>query len=227
MKKILIIAAHPDDEVLGCGGLLSKMQDNKVDIKVLFIGEGSSCRHDDPLSTESIKDIEERNNFAINALKFLGIDDIEFNNLPCGRLDMTPIIEINKIIENSIKSFKPDTIFTHSHKDANNDHKIISKSTLMATRPCNQHNVNKIYSYEVLSSSEWHYIDSFNPNIFIEISEKDVVNKIKAMEIYESEIRPYPFPRSSVSIRALCMRRGVQSGTNFAEAFSLIREFIK
>lgn len=226
MKKIMIISAHPDDEVLGCGGLLSKFKDKGPEIKVLFIGEGSTCRYEDFKSQDAQKDIQIRNDYALSALNLLGVSNIEFNNLPCGRLDMEPVIKINKIIEKAIRDFKPDTIFTHSPKDTNNDHKIVFKSTLMSTRPCNQHIVKKIYTYEVLSSSEWHYLDVFKPNVFLELSEKDIENKCKAMEIYETEIRPYPFPRSSQAIKALSMRRGTQSGTHYAEAYCLIREFI-
>jgi len=226
MKKILVIAAHPDDETLGCGGLFSKYQNEEVTFKVLFIGEGSSCRYEDPASKDSLDAIKLRNSYASEALKSFDIMDPIFCNLACGRLDTYPILEINKIIENTISEFKPDTVFTHSAADANNDHKIIFNSTIMATRPCNDHRVVKLYSYEVLSSSEWLFAETFKPNVFISLSEEDIQNKCKAMLIYESEIRPYPFPRSSEAIRAQSMSRGTQSGNSFAEAFCLIREFV-
>ena len=171
--------------------------------------------------------IEQRNSSAIRALKSLGIIDVEFNNLPCGRLDQVPIISINKIIENAINTFLPDTVITHSPYDANNDHKIVFNATIMATRPAAQNIVNKVMSYEVLSSSEWAYVQSFTPNYFEELTEKNVESKWQALSHYETEIKNYPFPRSRDGVRALAMIRGMQSGVKFAEAFHLIRKFQK
>ena len=226
MKKVLIIAAHPDDEILGCGGLISKYHSRGVIFKIIFIGEGSSARFEDPECEESLMAIKERNSSAIKALKLLKIKDIEFNNLPCGRFDQTPIIVINKIIEKSIRSFEPDTVLTHSPYDANNDHKIVSNATIMATRPGGALNlVKRLMSYEVLSSSEWAYTETFKPNHFEELAEKDIDLKWQALSCYESEIKSYPFPRSSEGIKALSMMRGMQSGFKFAEAFNLIRNF--
>lgn len=225
MKRVLVVAAHPDDEILGCGGLISKYQLRGVIFKIVFIGEGSTCRFDDPACDEGLKAIKQRNSAAIYALNFLKIGDVEFNDLPCGRLDQTPIILINKIIEKAIKGFMPDTVLTHSPYDANNDHKIVFHSTVMATRPGAQNYVNTLMSYEVLSSSEWAYLDTFTPNHFEELTEKDVESKWHALSLYESEVKSYPFPRSNDGIKALAMMRGMQSGFKYAEAFHLIRTF--
>jgi LmbE family N-acetylglucosaminyl deacetylase len=227
MKRVLIIAAHPDDEILGCGGLISKYQALGVIFKILFIGEGSSCRFEEPKSNEALMEIKQRNSSAIRSLKSLGIIDMEFNNLPCGRLDQVPIISLNKIIEDAINTFLPDTVITHSPYDANNDHKIVFNATIMATRPAAQNVVNQVMSYEVLSSSEWAYVHSFTPNYFEELAEKDVESKWQALSHYETEIKNYPFPRSRDGVRALAMIRGMQSGVKFAEAFHLIRKFQK
>jgi LmbE family N-acetylglucosaminyl deacetylase len=227
MKRVLIIAAHPDDEILGCGGFISKYKALGVLFKILFIGEGSSCRFEEPKSNEALMGIKQRNLSAISSLKSLGIIDVEFNNLPCGRFDQVPIISINKIIENAINTFLPDTVLTHSPYDVNNDHKIVFNATIMATRPAAQNIVNKVMSYEVLSSSEWAYVQSFTPNYFEELTEKDVESKWQALSHYETEIKNYPFPRSRDGVRALAMIRGMQSGVKFAEAFHLIRKFQK
>ena len=225
MKRVLVIAAHPDDEILGCGGLISKYQSHGVIFKIVFIGEGSTCRFEDPSCEDGLAAIEQRSASAIKALNCLKIEDIEFNNLPCGRLDQTPIILINKIIEIAINGFMPDTVLTHSPYDANNDHKIVFHSTIMATRPGAQNHVRRLMSYEVLSSSEWAYVDAFIPNYFEELTEQDVEVKWQALSFYESEIKCFPFPRSSDGIRTLAMMRGMQSGFKFAEAFHLIRMF--
>lgn len=224
MKRILVIAAHPDDELLGCGGTIAKLLSKDCAIKVLFIGEGSSCRFDDPTCNDAQEAILKRNQCAKDALDSLGVSDYEFNDLPCGRLDQTPIIEINKIIERSIKSFNPDTVFTHYHGDSNNDHKIVYKSTLMATRPCGENIVKRVLCYEVLSSSEWSFREPFIPNYFISLQEHEIEAKWQALLFYKGEMRSYPFPRSWDGVKALAINRGTQSGNNYAEAFYLIRE---
>lgn len=225
MNKILVIAAHPDDELLGCGGTLVKCLAKGAKIKILFLGEGSTCRYEDTKCDEAVAAVKKRNACAVSALELIGISDFEFHDLPCGRFDQTPIIIINKIIENTIKNFKPDTIFTHSEVDSNNDHRITNRSSIMATRPCGDHIVKNVYCYEVLSSSEWSFTESFTPNYFISLSEAELFAKWHALECYEGEMRDYPFPRSWLGVKNQAMNRGAQSGVKFAEAFQLIRGF--
>lgn len=229
MERVLIIAAHPDDDILGCGGIMAKHRSLSTTFKVIFIAEGSSCRYraDKIQSDDVIEVIQRRNDSGREALKILGVKQVEFYNLPCGRLDQTAILDINQIIEKEIQEFKPDTIFTHSNLDANNDHQIVHRSTLMATRPNATNFVNKVYSYEILSSSEWRFTDSFKPNFFVSLSEKEVELKWKALSCYESEIKPFPFPRSTEGIFTLARYRGMQAGVEYAEAFSLIREIYR
>lgn len=224
MKKILIIAAHPDDELLGCGGAMIKYKELGASFKVLFLGEGSTCRFEDINSKEAVNAIAERNSWAKEALSFVGIENYEFHNLPCGRFDQVAIIDINKIIENAINHFKPDTLLTHSDVDANNDHRITHRSTIMASRPYGASSVKRVMCYEVLSSSEWGFKEAFQPNYFIEISEEELKMKWQALECYKTEMRPYPYPRSWEAVKMQAMRRGTQAGVEFAEAFQLIRE---
>ena len=225
IKKLLVIAAHPDDELLGCGGSIAKYLNNGVLVKVLFLGEGSTCRYDDPSCKEAVAAIAERNLWAVEALGVIGVTDFEFYNLPCGRFDQTPIIVINKIIESVIRQFSPDTVFTHSAGDSNNDHRIAHRATIMATRPCGENVVNRLFCYEVLSSSEWSYTSSFLPNYFISLTESQLLAKWSALECYATEMRDYPFPRSWVGVKNLAEKRGMQAGIEFAEAFQLVREF--
>jgi LmbE family N-acetylglucosaminyl deacetylase len=226
MKKVLVICAHPDDDILGCGGYISKYNKGQTEFRIIFIAEGSSCRYSkgDEKNEEIEKVINQRNSFGISALKILGVNNYHFYNLPCGRLDSIPIIEINKIIENEIFNFKPDTIFTHAENDANNDHCIVFKSTIMATRPCGNNIVKSLYSFEILSSSEWNFTSSFEPNYFIELDIQDVHNKWNALSEYKTEIKNFPYPRSFEGILTLSQYRGLQSGFRYAEAYKLIRK---
>lgn len=228
MENILIISAHPDDDILGCGGLIAKYCETKR-IRVIFIAEGSSCRFpEDEINSEaSVAAIKHRNQCGENALKSLGIVDYKFYNLPCGRLDSVPIININKIIEAEIRDFKPDTVFTHHAEDANNDHRIVYRATTMATRPVMNSTVKEVYSYEILSSTEWNFETSFAPNYFEELTEGQVNSKWESLKQYETEILDFPFPRSKEGIFTLSKFRGMQSGLKFAEAYRLIRKVNK
>lgn len=228
-KRILIVAAHPDDDVLGCGGLIAKYsQQQMVDFKIIFMAEGTTCRYDfDKIeSPQALKEIEKRELYAKNALAVLNISKYNFYKFPCGRLDMIPLIDLGKTIENEIKEFKPDTIFTHSHNDVNNDHKKVFQAVLQATRPGAQNLVKRVYSFEVLSSSEWNYVENFKPNFFVSLELEHVTTKINALTEYTTEVKAFPFPRSSEGILTLAKRRGMQSAAEFAEAFQLIREIV-
>lgn len=224
MKRVVIVGAHPDDEILGCGGVIAKYRALDVEFKVVFVGEGSTCRFEDPSEDAALMAIQQRSRFAEKALECIGIKDAEFHDLPCGRLDQVPIISINKIIERAIREFRPDTVFTHSPSDVNNDHKIVFNATLMATRPGAQNHVGRLLCYEVLSSSEWAFSNGFAPNYFEEISQANLDRKWAALACYESEIKSYPFPRSREGVQALAMTRGMQAGLHYAEAFHLVRE---
>lgn len=228
-KKNLIVVAHPDDEVLGCGGVLSLYADNKdVDFKILFIGEGTSCRYSisELGAIEVKKEIERRNGFAKNALGQFNIDKLEFLNLPCGRLDQIPLIDIGKEIERVIKEYRPCIIFTHSEVDLNSDHQIVFKAVMQATRPGALNLVKRIYSFEVLSTSEWRFTAAFMPNVFVGLSESNIQKKINSLGEYETEIKEFPFPRSERGIRVMASYRGMQSAQEYAEAYKLIREII-
>ena len=153
----------------------------------------------------------------------LGVSEFSFYNLPCGRFNTKPLIEKNKLIEKEINSFNPDTVFTHSNNDSNKDHVIVYESTIIATRPGS--GVKKILSYEVLSSSEWNYNHPFSPNVFFSLNKKNIDDKCNALSMYKSEIGPFPYPRSNEGIINLANRRGIQCGSPYAEAFSLVRQF--
>ena len=227
MEKTLIIAAHPDDDILGCGGYMSKFAKKEI-IKVVFLQEGTSCRFSkNQVRKELIaKEIDKRKNMAIKALKFLKINKFKFYNFPCGRLDSIDILDLNKIIENEIKEFKPNKILTHNEDDCNNDHRIVNRSVMMASRPLKKNKfIRTLMVFEILSSTELNYSNNFSPNYFEILSKKDLDNKIKALKFFKTEYQKKPFPRSDFGLKTLANFRGLQTGNEFAEAYKVVKIF--
>jgi len=221
--KILLIAAHPDDEVLGCGGTIAKLSSNN-DIYTLILGEGITSRNIS--EEEKKKKLKELKKQSAEANKLLGVKRVFFENFPDNKFDTIPLLDIIKSIEKVIQKIKPVEIFTHHYGDLNIDHQLTHRAVLTAVRPDGSPIVKKILSFEVLSSTEWNYQNQnniFTPNIYIDISET-LNKKLEAMKVYTSEIRDYPHPRSLEGIKILAQKRGLEAGLKFAEAFMLIRE---
>ena len=233
--KVLVIVAHPDDEVLGMGGTLRKLSVKNHDIKVVFLATGIAARRSDNFRNETkyevnktlIKKMEEQIKKlrldAKRALKILGIKNIEFFDFPDNEMDMVSNLEITKTIENIIKKFKPDVIYTHTKNDINVDHRAIFNATITATRPSTRVNVRKVICFEVPSSSEWNFGDTFSPNIFVDIK-RELSYKKKAIQTYKTELKKFPHPRSANSLDIIAKRWGTVSGFEASEAFELIRE---
>jgi LmbE family N-acetylglucosaminyl deacetylase len=233
--KVLVIVAHPDDEVLGMGGTLRKLSVKNHDIKVVFLATGIAARRSDKFRNETkyeinktlIKKMEEQIKKlrldAKRALKILGIKNIEFFDFPDNEMDMVSNLEITKTIENIIKKFKPDVIYTHTKNDINVDHRAIFNATITATRPSTRVNVKKVICFEVPSSSEWNFGDTFSPNIFVDIK-RELSYKKKAIRAYKTELKKFPHPRSVNSLDIIAKRWGTVSGFEASEAFELIRE---
>jgi LmbE family N-acetylglucosaminyl deacetylase len=233
--KVLVIVAHPDDEVLGMGGTLRKLSVKNHDIKVVFLATGIAARRSDKFRNETkyeinktlIKKMEEQIKKlrldAKRALKILGIENIEFFDFPDNEMDMVSNLEITKTIENIIKKFKPDVVYTHTKNDINVDHRAIFNATITATRPSTRVNVKKVICFEIPSSSEWNFGDTFSPNIFVDIK-RELSYKKKAIRAYKTELKKFPHPRSVNSLDIIAKRWGTVSGFEASEAFELIRE---
>ena len=223
-QRILIVAAHPDDESFGCGGIILKSKDLGSKIYVLTLGEGVSSRFDvsDIDKNQFKKATKKRQEEAYKCLKFLKIDYYKFENRLCTRFDELPILNIVKSIESIIDDFKPSLIFTHNPSEVNLDHRITYQATEIATRPYNKSFIEQIYSYEIPCSGNWVFNKSFNPNTYVEIS-KYIQKKIQACKIYKNEMRKYPHPRSLEGIKTIAKFRGLQSGLKLAESFKLER----
>ena len=215
--KILIVAAHPDDEILGCGGTILKLKE-KNDINVIFMTNGVSARGKNKISEKR------RKNACLKLFKYLNISKPEFFNFPDNQLDRTPLLKIIKKIERRINLYKPDTIFTHYSNCLNIDHRKTFEAVNTACRPINKISVKKILSFEIPSSTDWALFHgkNFQPNYYIDIS-KFLNEKINLIKFYKDELRNYPHSRSVKSIKSLASYRGVSSGVKYAEGFYLNR----
>jgi len=221
MKKILVVVAHPDDEVLGCGGTLLKHNKNGDEVNVFFMTDGESSRES--------KNISYRKKQASEVCKQISCNKSFFNNFPDNSMDTIPLLEIAKKVEETIRIVKPDIIYSHHLDDLNVDHQLTAKSVLTATRPMTDTFVSEINCFEILSST--HYLsgtayDTFSPNYFIDIS-AEISEKINLMSIYKKELQAYPNPRSKKGIEVLSNYRGMQVGLKNAEAFIQVRKLSK
>ncbi|HIP02250.1 MAG TPA: PIG-L family deacetylase [Campylobacterales bacterium] len=221
-KKILIVAAHPDDEVLGCFGTVARLIQEGYEAYTLILGEGKTSR-DEERQVENKKDeIAILNNEILNANNAIGIKKVFVESFPDNRFDSVDLLDIIKVISKVKDEVNPDIIFTHYEHDLNIDHQITYKAVITATRPMQDECVKEIYSFEILSSTEWNYPISFSPDTYYDISHT-LDSKIKAMKEYTSELCEYPHPRSLKGIELNAEYHGMRVGKRFIEAFKTVR----
>jgi LmbE family N-acetylglucosaminyl deacetylase len=214
--RVLVIAAHPDDEVIGCGGTIAKHTKAGEQVSLCIMTKG----YTPDWSREYLKNREKE----IQKVKaVLGIGKIFRLGYPTAKLDTVPQKELNDSILRIVNEVKPDIVYIPHKGDLNKDHRLVFEASLVATRPVNS-SVKRILSYETLSVTEWgQAIEPFVPNVYIDISETIGI-KLKASKVYEGEIKKYPHPRSLEIIEALAKKRGSEACVKLAEAFVLIRE---
>lgn len=222
-NRVLVVAAHPDDEVLGCGGTIAQMA-AQGEVHIAILGEGISARYSQrgEVSSSELETLQQQ---ACEAARILGARSVKFGQLPDNRFDELPLLDVVKIVEQWVKEFQPNIIYTHHPGDLNVDHVITFRAVLTATRPVPECPVRQIYSFEIPSSTEWAFQrlePSFRPNVFVDISET-IQTKILALSQYAGEIRPFPHPRSSKTLEVIAQRWGSVAGMQCAEAFELIR----
>ena len=218
-ENLIVFAAHPDDEALGCGGTIKKLS-RKYNIISVFFTTGITSRS----STKSDHKINNLKKNCIKCNKILGVKKVIFFDLQDNKLDIYPRLDIIKKIEIILSKYKPSVIFTHYFEDLNIDHEIVSKSVVTSCRPSKKNSsIKKIYFFETLSNTEWSVNRKFQPNYFSDIS-KFINFKIKAMSKYKTELQPKPMPRSLENIKNLAKLRGSEINKEFAEAFFLYRE---
>lgn len=224
MSNVLVVAAHPDDEVLGVGGTIRRLSNEGKVCRAVIIAEGLTSRTNKRVETD-LQEVEKLQDDARNAAKEVGYQSIDFCGLPDNRLDSVDMLDIIKIITKYIETYNPDTIFTHHRGDLNIDHRRTCEAVLTACRPVGEYCVRRIITFETPSSTEWNYDNntSFCPNVYFDVL-RTINAKIKGMECYESEMRDFPHPRSARSLKALACYRGSNVGFEMAEAFMLLRE---
>lgn len=222
--SILVLAAHPDDEVLGCGGTIARRVEEGEQVYIAILGEGITSRYNEREEADQqlVDGLEETSR---EVAELLGVKEIYSHNFPDNRFDTVPLLKVVKTVEDLIDEVQPEIVYTQHGGDLNIDHKIVYRATLTATRPMTDCPVRKVYAYEVASSTEWAFQEfspPFRPNTFVEI-EDTLEQKVEAMQMYETEARPYPHPRSAQSLRAIAHNWGRTAGLQAAEAFELVR----
>lgn len=217
-KIILIIAAHSDDEALGCSGTMAKHVASGDEVHVLFMTDGVGARTND--LTKSV----ERKNVALKAMKLLNISSMQNLDFPDNRMDTVAILDVTQEIEARINELQPEIIYTHHIGDLNIDHQITHKAVMTACRPQPDFCVKEIYTFEVLSSTEWQTpgLYSFEPNVYVDITDF-IDTKKQVLTAYTDEMRPPPHSRSIENVLRLNAYRGNVIGKQYAEAFLLIR----
>ena len=219
----LVVAAHPDDEVLGCGATVAGLSDT-LDVFTGILGEGISSRYPtrEAAPGEALGGLKDD---AKAAARILGVSDVFFGELPDNRFDTVALLEIVKVVEAWVERFKPEVVYTHHPGDLNIDHAITFRAVLTATRPMVDCPVREIYAFETLSSTEWafqYFTPVFRPNTFVDVTDTHEL-KVKALEAYRGEIRAFPHPRSPEALKATAQRWGSVIGAEYAEAFELVR----
>ncbi|MBI3553512.1 MAG: PIG-L family deacetylase [Elusimicrobia bacterium] len=222
-SRILVVAAHPDDELLGCGATVARQSARGSTIWSLVLGEGITSRKGlgSPQKARALKKLQDDSRKA-NAV--VGVKKLVLKDFADNKFDSVPRLELVHAIEEVVCAFKPDTVYTHSSTDLNIDHQIVCEAVKTACRPLPGSPVRHILSFEIPSATEWRFDSAkgFSPNVFVDVS-RFLDKKLKALAAYKGEMRPFPHPRSEKYIRALAAVRGGQAGLPAAEAFSLIR----
>jgi len=217
-NKILVIVAHPDDEVLGVGGTILKHIHDGDEVDILILGDGETSR-------DSGTDIHKREEQARNASKVMGVKNIFLEKYLDNQFDTIPLLTIIKKIESVLEEVKPSIIYTHYYNDLNIDHCLVSRAVVTACRPNILSGIKKILVFETPSSTEWQIKDQshiFCPTEYNNIADF-IDKKLDILKIYKDELADYPHPRSIEGIKILAQYRALESGFKYAEAFQLIR----
>lgn len=227
-NSVLVVAAHPDDEVLGCGGTIARHADAGDQVQVLIVAEGATSRQEHRDRVQAGEELSALAQAAQTAGSILGAAGVELLDLPDNRLDSLDRLDLIKHIEQRIDRYQPQVVYVHHAGDVNVDHRRLHEAVVTACRPTPGHPVRRLLSFEVASSSEWQPPGSaptFQPNWFVDISAQ-WPRKREALVAYASEMRPWPHARSLEALEHLARWRGAQVGVEAAEAFCLLRQLV-
>ena len=217
-NKILVLAPHADDEILGCGGLISKYSKQNYKIYVLIITNDNKGVPE----LFNSKQIELLRKEAQKANNFIGTHKLFFENLPAVTLEDFPTYKLVSVINKYIHNINPEIVLIPSINDIHEDHKTIYKAAKISLRPNKKSNIKKILSYETVSETEWNEEGKlFNPNYFIRLSKSEINRKTNAFLKYKSQLKKSPHPRSKEGIINLAKIRGAQAFAEYAEAFKI------
>lgn len=227
MANVMVIAAHPDDEILGLAGTLAKHVDRGDSVTCIILGEGITSRFDERIASNSDA-IDKLHQESYAATKVIGIENLHFVNLPDNRFDQVDLLDVVKKIEVYREIYAPTIVYTHHYGDLNIDHKITYQAVMTAFRPINDKGSFELITFETPSATEWDYnpTTQFCPNIFVDIS-TTLQRKLDAMACYKNELRPYPHPRSLKALEAIAKVWGIKAQVEYAEAFELVRKVVK
>lgn len=220
-SSILIVAAHPDDEILGCGGTVARLINEGSEAYALILGEGITSRYAKG-SGKMEKELKALRSSIEKANRAVGIKKVFPLNFPDNRFDAVPTLDIVKNIEAVKSRVSPQIIFTHHWRDLNIDHRITFNAVLTACRPIEEETVREIYSFEIPSSTEWNYPYTFTPNLFVDIT-STLSKKLAAIKYYTTELRRFPHPRSPKAIETQAEKWGTVLSKKYAEAFEAVR----
>ena len=222
--EALVVVAHPDDEVLGCGGTIARLVEQGHGVSVVILGEGATSRYD-KWSEERDEAVAKLRQKSQEVTELLGVKKLYLHAYPDNQFDTVPFLSIVKTLEEIIKDLNPTSIYTHFCGDLNIDHRIVFRAVMTAVRPVKECSVKEVFSFEVLSSTEWafgRFGGDFCPNVFVDI-DGFLEKKIRALQYYENEARDFPHPRSPEVMMAYASRWGSVVGKKYVEAFELIR----
>ena len=219
MNKVLVVAAHADDEVIGCGGTIAKHVANGDRVELIVMTDGVGSR-----TTLNATESDLRKSMLESASDVLGITQLHQYNFPDNQMDNVPLLSVIQSVEDVVSQLKPNIVYTHCSWDLNVDHQLTHRAVMTACRPQPNLSVEKILTFEIRSGSDWQPASQsqFNPNWFIDIGQH-WQQKEQALIIYEQEMRDWPHTRSIAAIKAMAQSRGAQVGLELAEAFFLER----
>lgn len=216
-KKILLVVAHPDDEVLGCGATVARHVRRGDEVHLLVLADGETSR--------AQADLDHRSSALAKSCQTLGIKAHRQESFPDNQLDRVPLIDVVRKVEAQVRALRPDLVYTHFAHDLNVDHRVAHAAVLTACRPQPGATVREIRCFEVVSSTHWigaQASATFNPNLFVDVSETLAI-KLEALRHYDAEMRPWPHQRSYKGLEVLAQFRGASVGVEAAEAFVVER----